>query len=220
MQRITRPGTRLRLLVAVAAIAGFMVVPATGQAAFKFGAKLASDVQPSGAGDGQFCVASNHAQKCTAVMGEAYGRANTGHRSPKNGRITKIRIIANVPGSFVVQIVRTQKSGDKLKAKVVAESRKFNYQGQDEDMEPYEIESFAVSLPIKTGQRLAIKMNKTSFVRCSSGGGNTLLYTPPLIKGKAFRKNTNDEGCWLLIEAVANGASSNRVGGTLRALHN
>lgn len=210
--------SRRRLLVALAAVVAFAAVPATGQAAFKFGSKLAGDVQPSNAGNGHFCVESNHAQKCTWIMNEAYGRPNTGHKSPKNGKITKIRIIANAPGSFVAQIVTVQKSGDKYKAKVTAESRKLTYDGQDDDMEPYEIESFNVKLTIKKGQRLAIKTNKTSFLRCSSGGDNTLLYKPPLVKGKAFRKNTNDDGCWLLIEAVANGASQ-RVG-TLRTLHN
>ncbi len=209
---------RFRLIAVAATVAAFLVVPATGQAAFKFGSKLAADVQPSNAGNGHYCVNSNHAQKCTWVMNEAYGRPNTGHKSPKNAKITKIRIIANAPGSFWAQIVTVQKSGNKFNAKVTAESRKLTYQGQGDDMEPYEIESFTVSLPVKKGQRLAIKTNKTSFLRCSSGGDNTLLYKPPLVKGKAFRKNTNDDGCWLLIEAVATG-TSNRIGGSLRAAH-
>ena len=37
-------------------------------------------------------------------------------------------------------------------------------------------------------------------VRCSSGGDNTLLYTPPL--GSSFRPATSTDGCWILIEAV------------------
>ncbi len=205
-------------LAAVAAVLGFAAVPATGQAAFTFGSKLASDVQPSNAGDGHYCVDGNHAQKCTWILNEAYGRPNTGHKSPKTGKITKIRVIANAPGSFWVQIVTVQKSGQKYNAKVTAESRKLTVQGQSEDMEPYEIESFSVKLAIKKGQRLAIKTNRTSLLRCSSGGDNTLLYKPPLIKGKAFRKNTNDDGCWLLLEAVGT-AASNRIGGSLRTAH-
>jgi hypothetical protein len=196
-----------------------MAVPASGQAAFKFGSKLASDVQPSNAGNGHFCVDSNHSQKCTWIMNEAYGRPNGGHKSPRAGHITKIRIIANAPGSFVAQVVTVQKDGGKYRAKVTAQSRLLHYDGQNEDAEPYEIESFTVNLALKKGQRLAIKTNKTSFLRCSSGGDNTLLYKPPLALGGAFRKNTNDDGCWLLLEAVANGASS-RAGSSLRALHN
>jgi hypothetical protein len=219
MQRITRPGTRLRLLVAVAAIAGFMVVPATGQAAFKFGSKLTSEVQPSNAGSGHYCVDSNHGQKCTWVMNEAYGRPNGGEKSPKNGTITKIRLIAQVGGSFQLQIVQAKKAGDDWKAKVVRKGPIIHFDGQPDPDEPYLVESFNVHLAIKKGQRLAIKTNRTSLLRCSSGGDNTLLYKPPLVGGQAFRKNTDDSGCWMLIEAVANPASQ-RVGGTLRATHN
>jgi hypothetical protein len=215
----TRNSRRRRLVAIAVAVAAFAAVPATSQAApFKFGAKLAGDVQPSNAGNGHYCVDGNHAQKCTWIMNEAYGRPNTGHKSPKNGKITRIRIIANAPGSFWAQIVTVQKSGNKYNAKVTAESRKLSYDGQADDIDPYEIESFTVSLPIKKGQRLAIKTNKTSLLQCSSGGDNTLLYKPPLIKGKAFRKNTKGDGCWLLIEAIANPVSQ-RVG-TLRTLHN
>jgi hypothetical protein len=192
-----------------------MAVPASGQAAFKFGAKLASDMQPSGAGNGHYCVPSNHSQKCTWIMNEAYGRPDGGHKAPRAGKITKIRIIANKPGSFVAQIVTVQRDGARYKAKVTAQSRLLHYVGQSEDAEPYEIEAFTVRLALKRGQRLAIKANKTSFLRCSSGGDNTLLYKPPLVLGGAFRRNTNDEGCWLLIEAVANPLSS-RVGGSFR----
>jgi hypothetical protein len=213
-----RARSRRWRLVAVAAVLAFAAVPATGSAAFKFGAKLAGDVQPSNAGDGHFCVESNHSKGCTWVMNEAYGRADTGHRSPKTGKITKIRIIANAPGAFYAQIVTVQKSGNKWNAKVTAQSRKLTYHGQADDIDPYEIETFSVSLPVKKGQRLAIRTNKTSFLRCSSGGDNTLLYRPPLVKGKPFRKNTDDDGCWLLIEAVGVGAS-NRVGGSLRTAH-
>jgi hypothetical protein len=152
-------------------------------------------------------------------MNEAYGRPDGGHKSPRAGHITKIRIIANASGSFVAQIVTVQKVGDNYRAKVTAQSRLLHYDGQDADEEPYEIESFTVNLALKKGQRLAIKTNKTSFLRCSSGGDNTLLYKPPLVLGAAFRNNTNDDGCWLLIEAVAVG-SSPRVGGSLRSLHN
>ena len=216
MQHIARPGTRLRLLVAVAAIAGFMVVPAQGQAAFKFGSKLGTDVQPSNAETAHFCRPANHAQSCTWVMNEAYGRPNGGHKAPRAGMITKLRLIAGESGSFRLYIVKVRKTGpSRYEAKVVKKGPVIRYDGQPDPDEPYLVESFNVHLGVKKGERLAIKTNKTSTLRCSSGGDNTLFYKPPLVLGAAFRRNTDDEGCWMLIEAVANPVSA-RVGGSFR----
>lgn len=213
----TRP--RRRRLIAAACVVAFAAVPATGQAAFKFGSKLNSTVQPSNAETAHYCVEANHSKGCTWVMNEAYGRPNTGHRAPRNGVITKIRLIAGESGKFRLYIVKVQKAGADWKAKVVRKGPVISYDGQPDPDEPYLVEVFNVSLAIKKGERLAIRTNKTSTLRCSSGGDNTLLYRPPLLGGQAFRRNTGDDGCWMLIEAVARPASQ-RVGGTLRATHN
>ncbi|HEU4598750.1 MAG TPA: hypothetical protein VFS26_03310, partial [Solirubrobacterales bacterium] len=58
------------------------------------------------------------------------------------------------------------------------------------------------NVPVKKGQQLALKGDITSMVRCSSGGDNTLIYTPPLMAGGAFRPATGTDGCWILMEAV------------------
>ena len=66
----------------------------------------------------------------------------------------------------------------------------------------YRVESFPVDIPIKKGQQLGLRGQITSMIRCSSGGDNTLIYTPPLFLGGPFTAATNTDGCWLLMEAV------------------
>ena len=46
----------------------------------------------------------------------------------------------------------------------------------------------------------AVKTKRTSTLRCSSGGDNTLLYNPALKVGNALQSLGSDDGCWLLIE--------------------
>lgn len=189
---------RFAPLVAVAAIAAFMVAPATGEA-FRFGAKLTPQVQPSNAGDGHDC--RPNPGYCSWVMNEAYGRPNGGHKSKYRGVIRKIRLIANVPGSFRLQIVKV---GPKGYGKVIRNGRKISYQGQsDPNAIDYEIETFKVKMPVKKGHRLAIKASNTSLLRCSSGGPNTLFWQPPLKLGAGFSHYDDDDGCWLLLEAIA-----------------
>ena len=50
------------------------------------------------------------------------------------------------------------------------------------------------------GEQIAIKTKKTSTLRCSSGGDNTLLYNPALKVANALQSLGSDDGCWLLIE--------------------
>jgi hypothetical protein len=60
---------------------------------------------------------------------------------------------------------------------------RISYQGQTElnfEDDSYRVESFKMNVPVKKGQQLALRGNITSMVRFSSGGDNTLIYTPPL----------------------------------------
>lgn len=191
------------LTAAIAAIA-LMVAPASGMAApVKFGAKLDPTVQPSNSLPGLPCVQSNPAAVCTMVQNEAYGRPDGGHLAPKSGTIKRIRLIAGGPGSFKLQIAKVQRGTDK--AKVAYTGPRISYSGQTEANEEsgsYRVESFPVNVPVKKGDQLALRGNITSMIRCSSGGDNTLLYTPPLIAGSAFKPVSSTDGCWILIEAV------------------
>ncbi len=141
------------------------------------------------------------------VQNEAYGRPGGGELAPRTGTIKKIRLIAGGPGSFKLQIAKVDRStlNGTDEAKVVYSGSRISYQGQTElnfEDDSYRVESFKVNVPVKKGQQLALRGSITSMVRCSSGGDNTLIYTPPLFPGGPFAGATNTDGCWLLMEAV------------------
>jgi hypothetical protein len=140
-------------------------------------------------------------------MNEAYGRPNRGHKASRRGTIRKIRLVAGDEGRFRLQIARAHETTSGFEGKVVRNGPVIEYDGQPDPNEPYVVEVFNVNVPIRRGERLAIRTNKTSTLRCSSGGPNTLLFYPPLAPGAGFRANSNDEGCWLLLEAVVRTAS-------------
>jgi len=192
-------------ILAAIAVAAMMIAPALGAAApVKFGSKLDPTVQPSNSLPGLRC-SQEAPGPCTMVQEEAYGRPDGGELAPKTGTIKKIRLIAGGPGSFKLQIAKVKRSTlfGTNEAKVVANGPRISYQGQTEanfESDNYEVESFSVDVPVKKGQQLALKGNITSMIRCSSGGDNTLIYTPPL--SSSFRAATNTDGCWILMEAV------------------
>ena len=199
--------TKLKTITATAVLAltGLALVagPASAEAA-KFGSKVNKTVQPSNAGEAHPCPVGDYlsepAKPCTWVMGEAYGNPG-GEGSPKKGKLRKLKLVAGEKGSFRLQIARVKPNG---KAKVVRNGPRIRYQGQptDGDPETYRVERFKVKVPIKAGERLAIKTKKTSTLRCSSGGPNTLLFHPPLVPGSPFASPTDDDGCWLLLQGI------------------
>lgn len=194
-----------KIIFAAIAVIAMTIVPATSMAApVKFGSKLNPTVQPSNSLPGLDC-GEGAPGPCTMVQNEAYGRPDGGELAPKTGTIKKIRLIAGGPGSFKLQIAKVKRSTlfGTNEAKVVHNGPRISYQGQTEandEAGSYRVETFNVDVPVKKGQQLALKGNITSMVRCSSGGDNTLIYTPSL--GSAFRPATETDGCWILMEAV------------------
>jgi hypothetical protein len=194
-----------KIVFAVIAVIAMTIVPATSMAApVKFGSKLNPTVQPSNSLPGLKC-SQEAPGPCTMVQNEAYGRPDGGELAPKTGTIKKIRLIAGGPGSFKLQIAKVKRSTlfGTNEAKVVYNGPRISYQGQTEandESGSYRVETFNVDVPVKKGQQLALKGNVTSMVRCSSGGDNTLVYTPSL--GSSFRPATSTDGCWILMEAV------------------
>lgn len=200
-QKIVR---RTGLLAAVASLA-IAVVPAAGvaKAPVKFGAKLNSTVQPSNSLPGLTCNGpETPLEPCTMVLNDAYGRPNGGEIAPRTGTIKRIRVIAGGPGSFRLMAVKKINGTDALAKRY---GQRISYRGQNEAAEEegdYNVESFKVDMKIKKGEQLALRGSITSMIRCSSGGPNTLIYTPPLFLGGRFTPASNTDGCWLLMEAV------------------
>jgi len=202
-----RLARRAGLLAALASVA-LAVAPAAGsaKAPVKFGSKLNPTVQPSNSLPGLDC-GQEAAGPCTMVQNEAYGRPDGGERAPRSGTIRRIRVIAGGPGSFKLQVAKVKRSTQNgtHRARVVYGGPRISYQGQTEanfESDRYRVESFKVNVPIRKGQQLALRGNLSSMLRCSSGGNNTLLYTPPLLRRGPFTPASDTDGCWLLMEAV------------------
>jgi len=197
---IRRPG----LAAAVACLA-LALVPAAGvaKAPVKFGAMLNSKVQPSNSLPGLTCNGpETPLEPCTMVLNDAYGRPNGGELAPRTGTIRTIRVIAGGPGSFRLMAVRRINGTDAIAKRY---GQRIAYRGQMESAEEegdYNVESFPVDMKIKKGEQLALRGSITSMIRCSSGGPNTLIYTPPLFLGGYFTPASSTDGCWLLMEAV------------------
>ena len=205
-------GRRAGLFFVLAGILAAMVAPAQGLAKspVKFGAKLNPTVQPSNSLPGITCDGGPTAgSACTMVQEEAYGRPDGGELAPRSGHIRQIRIIAGGPGSFRPQVVTVKHSSSTMlgqtKAKVTYTGPKLSYTGQSalnwED-DSYKVETFNVDIPVEKGQQLALRGNISSMIRCSSGGHNTLLFSPAPRTGGPFQGATDANGCWTLMEAV------------------
>lgn len=197
----TKFARRAGILVAALASVAMMVAPASGTAAapVKFGAELNPTIQPSNSLPGLGCGLPG---ACTMVQNEAYGRPDGGHLAPKTGTIKRLRVIAGGPGSFRPQIATVRPD---QKAKVTYTGPKLTYTGQTEanyENDSYRVETFKVNIPVRKGQQLALRGNITSMIRCSSGGDNTLIFSPALRPGSPFQAKSSDDGCWILMEAV------------------
>ena len=205
-------GRRAGLFLVLAGIVAAMVAPAQGLAKspVKFGSKLNPTVQPSNSLPGITCNGLEMAgSACTMVEDEAYGRPNGGELAPRSGHIKRIRVIAGGPGSFRPQVATVKHSSSTLlgatKAKVTYTGPKLSYTGQSElnfEDDSYKVESFKVNIPVKKGQQLALRGNISSMIRCSSGGHNTLIFSPALRSGGPLQGATDANGCWILMEAV------------------
>jgi hypothetical protein len=169
-----------------------------------FGAKLSTQSQPSNAFDGQPCEPKT--VKCTRVMTQAYRRTDpeTQQRAPKNGTIGTIEIVAGVPGTFTLQIVKAKIGSQK--AKLIRNGPTIHYKGQgtgsQDNGPPYTIESFKVNVPVEKGDYLAVRATKISFEYCSGGGGAQFTYEPPLTKSEGYRHTNHTDGCLMLLEAI------------------
>jgi hypothetical protein len=172
-------------------------------AATRFGAKLTNNIQPSNAGKGHFCVEDDKDAQCTWVMMQAFDRNNNGYKAPKDGMIGKIRLIGCRPGSFQLQIARANANTDE--GRVLRNGPTINYQGDSEKCggQTYDVETINLDdpVPVKKNDQLAIKTNKTSTLRCDSGGDKILLFNPPLAPGDSPKAALDGDGCWMLIEA-------------------
>jgi hypothetical protein len=203
-----RRRTKSAMIMAVAALAASMLLPASAGAArtpkvVEFGALLTRHTQPSNSNTPHSCrEQTGMPGNCTRVLMEAYRRPDTGQLAPKTGHLSEVKIIAGDKGLFYFELAKTNPKTSK--SEIVVRSRRLSYKGQGgvDDGGPYIIETFKISMHVVKGEYLAIRSLSTSFENCSGGGDGQLIYQPPLAVGGPARASTAQDGCLLLLEAV------------------
>lgn len=193
-----------RLVQGVVSVLAVAVLSAPAAGATRFGARLDPDTQPSNAEGGVQCLDNNPSAMCSWVLRDAYQReadGENGHEAPQDGTIRAVRLISCIRGSFVLQIARVDPATGKVRA--VRTGPLINYVADPErcEGEQYRVQTYRVNVPVKKGDHLAVVAPKVGFMRCSSGGDNTLVFARPLADLGGFRAATEGEGCWLLLEA-------------------
>jgi len=199
------------LPIALIAIGAAIASSATaGPAHFvQFGSRLNPSIQPSNSISSVPCTHQDPGKPCTQVEYEAYVHSATinpiaGARAPKNGTLVKVRLIAGDSGHFRLQTANVRKVNGVYQGRVVQNGPVIHYTGQGgvDNGGPYKVETFKVNVPLHKGDFLATNSRFASFFRCSSGGDNTLLWEPPLLKGGGFKDAKSTDGCWMLIQGV------------------
>ena len=193
----------LGVLVLIAAGALAISISASGQPGKKttqFGAELNKHLQPSNGAPGLPCEPQK-SKDCSFVLNEAYAPPHPDGKqlAPKDGTLKQVSLIAATKGKFRLQLVKVNGKG---KAKVVKQGPTIHYQGTPLNGNTFNIERFQVNLPVEKGEQLAAKASKVSFVRCSGGGDNTLIYQPPLAPNGSPVGTSGSDGCFMLLEAT------------------
>jgi len=188
-----------RTWFALASIFTLAVMSAEASGATRFGSKLTNQTQPSNAGTGKWCNDNNHGAMCSWVMTIARNAPGR-HRAPKDGVLNQIRLIACFPGTFVLQIANAKQGLGTAKA--VRTGPLINYVGDSRHCNGnrYQIETFAVNVPVKKNDYLSVVGSKIGFVYCAGDSGS-LLFNPPLADGGAFRTANDNGDCIMLLEA-------------------
>jgi hypothetical protein len=159
-----------------------------------FGAKFDHQLTPP-----EFCT-TKKSHICSWAMLEAKG--NPGHETaPRDGTISKIRLVACAPGgSFVLQIVRVKPGTEQVEA--ISTGPVINYEGTKRNCRAsrrFDIEEFNVNVPVKEGDSLAVIATEVRFLY-NPGSGPTIMFDPPLAESEGFRTTDLATG-FLMLQA-------------------
>jgi hypothetical protein len=199
---------RRRVILALGlSVALFAAVAPPASAAVHFGANLSSLPFPSNAYPGLTCDhllnGGSDTYPCTWIEDYAYNNNGlTGAKAPMNGTIGKIKLISGHGGSFRLFLARYKPGTHQ--GKVVRKGPFITYATDACDPDCH-VQTFNISpLTVHTGDFLAFKTSKASFLRCDSGGNRVALFKPPLVVGDPLKTETGNDGCFVLLQAVYN----------------
>ena len=197
-------------LVLTSLIVIALAVPAQAAPA-AFGAKLTRSSQPTGPERCDQSAGISDGAKCTWVATTAF--ENGDHFvAPKDGTITKVQLVSCVGGAFRLQIARVNAA--RTKAKVVRNGPTIDYAPDPRQVDgnpdtfcggndgnDYIVQSFTVNVAVHQGDYIAAKAKRLGFLH-NSGGGNTLLFDPPLVPGGPFTPKDGESSADLMLRLI------------------
>ncbi len=132
---------------------------------------------------------------CTRVQSYYDGPPHAGlvPFAPKDGTITKIRLIADSPGKLHLQLAKRGLGTD---SKVTREGPTIRYEGTGS------VEKFKVEVPVKHYEWLAFRSKLAGTLTCSPMAGEELVYQPALMPGGPFAAAYTTDQCTQLIGAT------------------
>ena len=182
-------------LVIALALGVLTAIPASGMATTRFGAKLSGDLDPVEVeeqcpDDGGLCTR-------VPLRYEHPTHAGSSPYAPRDGVIDKIRLVSSTEGVLVPQVVKVKGNFAPItEVKVKAEGPELEYDGTGL------VESFNVDLPIKEGQRIAMRTQFAGALHCEPGIDNEAIVDPVLFLGDPFTDANYYTGCTHLLQAV------------------
>jgi len=193
-----------RIAVVLAALGMFAIAAQpVGASTLKFGSKLSDGLFPSNAYPGRYCDqvidGGTDPYPCTWILNQAYGGGSA--TAPANGTINKIKVIGGAASSFRLVLAQKNAAGQ---FRVVSRSSTINVPTDDcENNGGCTVRKISISpMTVKTGYYVGIQATKASIFRCDSGGARIFVFTPPLNPGGPFTTPTEDDGCFMLLQAV------------------
>jgi hypothetical protein len=199
-------GRRTVSLLAVMATLLLVVVQANPVAAAgtRWGSKLTTSVQPQNFQ--RYCDDDGAPHpNCSWMFRHVYGRTG-GQKAPKNGWVSKVRVIACSAGSFYLQFGKVRKDPNEpgqYQAKVRKTSSKVSFSGDPDgcDDETYTINTINIpDVYVYKGEYFGVRAKTPRALRCNSGSPNVLEFDPPLVNGGSYRDPDDTNGCDPLIE--------------------
>jgi hypothetical protein len=187
------------MLKSYAFAASALILAATpSTAATTFGSAMTHEPTPA-----EQCDSAKPERLCSWVLTQAQGAAGK-EKAPKTGTLKAVRIRSCTGGTFILQVARAFPAADQARA--VRTRRLINYRGSAQNCNGGRvIETFNVSMPVSTGDYLAVVATEVGFIYNASGDGSH-VFAPPLADGGPLRTTTGAGlgNGFLLLQAVYN----------------
>src|SRR5262245_12277020 len=200
--RVSAPRDRRILTILGLAAVAAMLLPGSALGA-RFGASMS--LAPSSLGPmGETCNATGDPEPCTMfAVGVGMGPLSGPITAPFRGRITRIRLRADHPGSFRIQLGRiddrTKIEPGEERGRVTRSGRVISFEGSAPPDPP---ESFRLRLPVRKGEYLVMRSTAFPFETCGASMRNSAFWNPPLPVGGPFVPVFDNGNCTPLVQAI------------------